>query len=83
MREVALSLSLTREVAVANAVAVTDAVRPKVDETPTPAQEMQASFKRARSVIDELEMLQDGIADTLEGGTEGPSDGSATDETGE
>jgi holo-[acyl-carrier protein] synthase len=44
---------------------------------------MQASFKRARSVIDELEMLQDGIADTLEGGAEGPSDGGATDETGE
>ena len=54
-------------VAVANAVAMTDDVRPKADETTDPLKELQASFKQARSVIDELERLQDGILDTLDG----------------
>lgn len=58
--EVALSLSLTREIATANAVAVSDAVRPRADDAPDPARQMQASFKAARSVIDELELLQGG-----------------------
>ena len=58
--EIALSLSLTREIATANAVAVSDAVRPRADEGPDAAKQMQASFKAARSVIDELELLQGG-----------------------
>lgn len=68
VQEVALSLSFTHELAVANAVAMTEAVRPKLDEGPDPAEELRASFKKARSLIDELERLQDGIRDTLEGG---------------
>lgn len=58
VREVALSLSFTHEVAVANAVAVTDAVRPQVEERPDPREELRASFKEARSVIDDLERIQ-------------------------
>lgn len=58
VREVALSLSLTHEVAVANAVAVTDASRPQAEEQPDPREELRASFKEARSVIDELERIQ-------------------------
>ena len=58
VQEVALSLSHTREVAVANAVLVTEDVRPKVEERHDPAQELLASFKAARTVIDELERQQ-------------------------
>ena len=59
VQEVALSLSYTHDVAMANAVAVTDAVRPKKDERPDAAAELAASFKAARSVLDELERVQD------------------------
>lgn len=55
VREIALSLSCTDGVAVANAVALTDAVRPPRAQTPSPQEELRASFKQARSVLDELE----------------------------
>lgn len=55
IREVALSLSCSDGVAVANAVALTDEVRPPHNEKPNPQAELQASFKQARSVLDELE----------------------------
>lgn len=58
VREVALSLTHTHELAVANAVAVTDAARPRRDETPDPKARLQASFREARSVIDDLERVQ-------------------------
>lgn len=61
VREVALSLSYTRDVAVANAVAVTDEVRPQPEDRPDPERELAASFREARSVLDELERAQDGI----------------------
>ena len=61
VREVALSLSHTREVAVANAVMLTDEVRPKLDERPDPQRELFASFREARKVLDELERLQASI----------------------
>ena len=61
VREVALSLSYTHDVAMANAVAVTDAVKPQKDERPDPAAELSASFKAARSVLDELERVQDDL----------------------
>ena len=63
VQEVALSLSHTREVAVANAVLVTEDVRPKVEERQDPAQELLASFKAARTVIDELERQQMSLFD--------------------
>ena len=50
-----------REVAVANAVAVTDEVRPQPEDRPDPERELAASFREARSVLDELERAQDGI----------------------
>ncbi|MBQ9058292.1 MAG: holo-ACP synthase [Atopobiaceae bacterium] len=53
--EVAISLSFTGSVAIANAVAVTEAVKPHKDETPNPEAELAASFKEARSIMDELE----------------------------
>jgi holo-[acyl-carrier protein] synthase len=60
VREIALSISHTRGVAVANAVAVTDEVRPKADEREDAARALASSFKEARSVLDELERVQDG-----------------------
>lgn len=56
--EVAISLSLTHEVAVANAVAVTEESRPRLDEAPDPRRELAKSFREARSVIDELERVE-------------------------
>ena len=70
VQEIALSLSFTREVAIANAVAVTEEVRPKPDERKTAAQELAASFKEARSVIDELERVQDELTGAAHAVTE-------------
>ena len=59
--EVALSLSITSQLAVANALAITQDARPKpkiksADERALIAQ----SFKEARSVLDELERVEEG-----------------------
>lgn len=59
VREIALSLSFTRDVAVANAVAVTDEVRPQPDVREDASKALAASFREARSVIDELERVQE------------------------
>lgn len=64
VQEIALSISYTRDVAVANAVAVTNAVKPKVDQKADAAQELARSFKEARSVLDELERVQEPIIET-------------------
>lgn len=53
--EIALSLSCTGDVAVANAVALNDETRPRPPERPDPKAELRASFREARSVLDELE----------------------------
>ena len=63
--EIALSLSFTHEVATAMALLVTDDVRPKPKEDRDPKAEMLASFKQARSVIDELERLQGDVSGAL------------------
>ncbi len=56
--EIALSLSTTREVAVANAVAVTEQAKPQVEETSDDAAKLLAkSFKDACSVLDELDTI--------------------------
>lgn len=57
--EVAISLSFSGDFAIANAVAVTEASRPRTDERPDPKAELAASFREARSVIDELERVQE------------------------
>lgn len=56
--EIALSLSFTHDMAVANAVAVTEAARPRKEEAHDPEGDLARSFKEARSVIEELERLQ-------------------------
>lgn len=56
---VAISLSFTREMAVANAVATTAETAPKPRQDRDPRRELAESFKEARSVIDELERVQD------------------------
>ena len=69
--EIALSLSFTRDMAVANAVAVTEAARPHRDEARDPDRELAASFKEARSVIDELERIQEGLTGAVPNGAPG------------
>ena len=60
VKEVALSISYTQDVAVANAVAVTDEVRPQQEQKKDPKEDLRASFRAARSIIDELERVGDG-----------------------
>ncbi|WP_102338262.1 holo-ACP synthase [Collinsella provencensis] len=58
--EVAISLSFTGELAVANAMAITADARPKPKEDKlTERQRIAQSFKEARSVLDELERVQE------------------------
>lgn len=73
--EVALSITLTGDLAVANAIAITEEARPKPkDEKISGKERVAQSFREARSVLDELEQLQDsaltahqidGVADRL------------------
>lgn len=59
--EVAISLSFTGELAVANAMAITADACPKPkDDKLTERQRIAQSFKEARSVLDELERVQEG-----------------------
>lgn len=59
--EVAISLSFTGELAVANAMAITADARPKPkDDKLTERQRIAQSLKEARSVLDELERVQEG-----------------------
>lgn len=59
--EVAISLSFTGELAVANAMAITADARPKPKEDKLTERELIAqSFKDARAVLDELERVQEG-----------------------
>ncbi len=64
--EVALSLSITHEVATAMALLVTDEVRPRPKEERDPEREFMSSFREARTVIDELERLQGDLSATME-----------------
>lgn len=58
--EVAISLSLTGDLAVANAMAITADARPKPKEDKLSEREQIArSFKEARAVLDELERVQE------------------------
>lgn len=57
--EVAISLSFTSDLAIANAMAITADVRPKPKSTKQDEKAMIAqSFKEARSVLDDLERIQ-------------------------
>jgi holo-[acyl-carrier protein] synthase len=61
--EMHLSLSFTHTTAVASAVAITLDARPRKDETPDPKALLAASFKEARSLLDQV---GSGEVDTVE-----------------
>ena len=81
IREIALSVSHTHDVAVANALAVTDDVRPAPPAKDEAARALATSFKEARSVLDELERVQEdvlaGLGDAGEPGPAGDAEPSA------
>ena len=70
VREIALSISHTRDVAVANALAVTDDVRPAPPSRDEAARALATSFKEARAVLDELERVQGEALGHLGGGSD-------------
>ena len=64
VQELPLSLSRTHDTAVANAIAVTKESRPRVEDKPTPRQELAARFKELRGMLDDLEsQLPDALDD--------------------
>ena len=68
--EVALSLSLTSELAVANAMAITEEARPQPKQQREDERARVArSFRDARSILDELERVQDDFLAWLTGET--------------
>jgi holo-[acyl-carrier protein] synthase len=70
--EMHLSLSFTHTTAVASAVAITAEARPRKDEAPDPMAELAASFKEARSLLDDV-----GVTDL--GDVAGERDGDGDD----
>ena len=59
--EFALSLSATGDLAIANAMALTEETRPRAKQTAQDEkQRIAQSFREARSVLDELERVQSG-----------------------
>lgn len=62
--EIPLSLSRTSETAVANAIAVTAATRPVVEEKTTPAQELAMRFRELRGMLDDLEQDVEQVVQT-------------------
>lgn len=57
--EVALSLTYTHDLAVANAVAMNDEVKPPKETEKDSRQDLVASFREARVLLDELERMSD------------------------
>lgn len=56
--EVAVSISFTHEVAVANAVVVTNEAKPRIEEKVSQRDLLKQSFKEARFIIDQLDQAQ-------------------------
>lgn len=71
IREIALSISHTHDVAVANAIAVTDDVRPAPDARREAERALASSFREARAVLDELERVQEAELNELRDPQEG------------
>jgi len=68
--EVALSLSLTSDLAVANAMAISDDARPRPKQQREDERARVArSFREARSILDELERVQEESLASLTGET--------------
>ena len=66
VQEVAISLSFTGDLAIANALAITAESRPKPKEDKISERQVIAqSFREARSVLDELERVQEFEVDIL------------------
>ena len=64
IQELPLSLSRTHDTAVANAIAVTKESLPRVEDKPTPRQELAARYKELRGMLDDLEsQLPDALDD--------------------
>lgn len=63
VQELPLSLSRTHDTAVANAIAVTKESRPRIEDKPTPRQELAARFKELRGMLDDLESQLPDAAD--------------------
>ena len=63
--EMHLSLSFTHVTAVASAVAITEEARPVRDERPDPRAQLAASFKEARSLLDEVSISGSAETDAL------------------
>ncbi len=61
--DIPLSLSRTRDTAVANAIAMTPVSKPKEEEKLTPSQEIAARFKELRSMLDDLEREHEELSD--------------------
>ncbi|MHB9002786.1 MAG: holo-ACP synthase [Coriobacteriia bacterium] len=74
--ELHLSLSFTHTTAVASAVAITDAHRPRPKDVPTdPMAALAASFKEARAMLDDVVLSrEDGDEQDSRRGSEGPSE---------
>ena len=80
IREIALSISHTHDVAVANAIAVTDDVRPEPNSRQDAARALASSFKEARSVLDELERVQEKELSDLENTASTENEATSTEE---
>ncbi len=72
--EISLSLSRSSDTAVANAVAMTQASRPKTDEVESPRQEIARRFKELRNLIDELD-LSHGKDENVDAGQKSSDEG--------
>lgn len=69
--EVALSLSFTGELAIANAMTITEEARPRPKERANDEREQIAqSFKAARGILDELDQMQANELRSLSGETD-------------
>ncbi len=58
VEQVALALTHTHELAVANAVALREALRPQKKESINPLKELEANFREARLLMEDLEKTQ-------------------------
>ena len=61
--EMHLSLSYTRDTAVASAVALTTQARPKINDKPTTKEELAREFKELRALLDNLDITEEGDED--------------------
>ena len=66
--EMHLSLSYTKDTAVASAVAITDAARPAPKKKPSTREELAREFKELRSLLSDLDKIEEDLAGAEESG---------------